>query len=248
MRLAIVTAFHGRPEISEVFHLGIRRLQARFDVRLFAAVTEGHVSNAVLCELTDTTYVWHDNVDLGAKHNAAMALARAWEPDAVMVLGSDDLVSGDYAMWVLEQVAAGAEYLYPGAITLYSPAMGMALKLEGPIQHHRTFFGAGRVYSRSLMERMDWKPWSEVGQRKGLDNDSHFRVSFLGGDPPAKVLEDGLPHVLDIKGGGNITDMTLLRGRGTEITLDEAMWFLGVQERAGIDALMKQEANPAVRP
>jgi hypothetical protein len=238
MRIAIITAFHGRPSISRVFHLGIERLRKQFDARCFAAVTEGDVENMALCDSYGVPYVEHDNVDLGAKHNAALALAREWDPDLVVVLGSDDLVSNDHIQWA----TTGGDYVFPGAITLYTPGDKRGLMLEGPIQFGRTFFGAGRAYSRKVLDKLDWKPWSEAGLRKGLDNDSHFRVTYLTNTEPT-VLEDGRPHVLDIKSGVNITEPGQFRGRATPIVPEAAMWFVGEEEREAIDALVKQHEN-----
>lgn len=235
MKLAIATAFHFRPEVSKLFLLGIDRLRKveGIEVRLFAAITKGDKANAALLDSAEVTYTVHDNRDLGAKFNLAFSLSRPWKPDAVMVLGSDDLVSDQYIREVENLIGEGWHYILPGSTSFHYVKDRSSVKVSDPVIDRVLKFGAGRTWSAVLLDTIGWKPWPERGMRRSLATASHNNTTNTWSQ--YFIMDDDRHHVLDVKAGTNIWGR--IQFTSTKITAKEATWFLGNEEKAAIRSL-----------
>jgi len=102
-----------------------------------------------------------DNNPLGAKHNLGLSVCRHRKPDAVMVIGSDDIVEPELVRLSCEAIRAGAMWTQPRDLYFYHPETGRAAK---PSQTQLT--GAGRVYSVRLLDMLDWRLWPDDATSK----------------------------------------------------------------------------------
>ncbi len=182
---------------------------------MFAAVTEGDAGNIELLRRYGIRHVEHENMPLGAKHNAALRLAigaGGWSH--VMVLPSDDLVSRE---WV--EACAEHEYGTAPSAAMLDPA-GMQAKLLHARPGGRMKFGACRVFGRAVVDALGGKLWADHHQR-GLDASSDARIRAAG-----FKLEVGKvrgPAFVDVKGPESLWGYGTWDGEA--ISVNDALWM-----------------------
>ena len=101
-------------------------------------------------------YVAEENEPLGRKWNAGVrALVDRYDVDAVMIVGSDDLVSATFFDRVREQLRRGAHVISVHDLYIYSPPEHYVHYCESMVP------GAGRVLSRAVLAAMKSRPWDD---------------------------------------------------------------------------------------
>ena len=141
--------------------------------RIAAAVTEGDADNIALLQKYGVRYVETPNQPLGRKHNAALELAG--DAPRYMVLPSDDLISAE---WVSVFDSTTHDYVSPDRCALVDlPTMRAKLLTNKP--NGRRKFGAGRIFSRAVVNALGGAVWTD-DKASGLDTDSHGRIVAAG--------------------------------------------------------------------
>jgi len=94
--IAVVTCMYNRPHVSRIFCEGIQRLrdETTLDIQVFAAISE--TDSLAVCGEYGVKYIFATNTPLGAKWNTAFNFAMQSNPDAVLIMGDDDLISSEY--------------------------------------------------------------------------------------------------------------------------------------------------------
>lgn len=126
------------------------------------------------------------NKPLGRKHNAAMVLLD--DCDAVMVVGSDDFVSGSWVRYAASRMAhtdmVGLRSFY-----MYDPYTDRTLYLLA------TPIGGGRIYSSRILDKLNWQLW-EPGRNRALDASAINRIGWIHG---GKQYWDRFEYVDDMR-------------------------------------------------
>jgi len=204
MKLVVLTALWRRLELSTKVMRFYSSLSIE-GVRLtgVAVGSEGEASRQA-ARLGGFRYVHHENMPLGAKWNAGMERAADEKPDAVMIVGSDDLIEAALIKRLVERIRRGAHYAGLTDIYFLDHDTGGLGYFPGHGLHRGGDpVGAGRVFSAPALESVGWRPWSD-DLKSGLDRDSHKRMRRKGVRP--KMLSckrEGLIAV-DVKSGENI--------------------------------------------
>lgn len=162
------------------------------------------------------------NQPLGRKWTLSIEAARDYSWDRMLILGSDDLVS-------------------PELLSLYDPqkeAWGWSdchFLGDGRLFHFRGYdssrkesIGAGRMLSRDILCRAEWRLWDE-SLSKGLDASMTARLRSIGvGMPYAPI---GGVHIVDVKGEVSVTPLSAYhRKRLAEVRrLDWPQWLLDLE-------------------
>jgi len=200
MNLGILTAIWGRPRLTE---LVLGYYEASELVRV-AAISEREYEdhkisyhwNLHFCANDPLSDKWLEGMDMmHGIHN----------PDAVIIVGSDDLVTPEYIEACRHLVAGGAEFVYLPGCYFYDAMSGRMI--WGQAQR----LGLGRCLSRSLLERLDWQPW-EPGLSHGLDGSMWGRIQEVGAK--TVCLKDPRKHRLvgmDIKTEQNMWSFDHIR-------------------------------------
>lgn len=210
-RIGLLTTLWKRPAIEQVVlpYYSALELEGVELVRV-AAGSEGRRSKKLATD-AGWNYVEAPNSPLTGKHQAGLEALRSAGVDAVIVIGSDDLLGGRYWSAVVGHVRGGAEaytvrglYLYdvPSASLAYAP---------------KARPGAGRMYSRRLLQRTNWTLWPGA-QDRGLDRLAH-QAAIVRAAPYERTWDaeaEGIV-VLDIKSGRNLTsyEKTMQATHGT---------------------------------
>ena len=193
-RLCIATTTYKRPELTEAV------VMWWYDFPFVGVsprgLTVGDHLNGIQEPNDKTGMRWHFARaqeafwrSLSRKHNTMLQLSRGlYDPDAVMVIGSDDIVQPELIINSVEAIKAGSWWTRPTGLYFWEPATDRVAKAPG-----RCISGGGRVYSRKLLDMMDWTLW---------DDDIN---SKLDGNAETRIMEAGRAHKIwvgpdDVKG------------------------------------------------
>jgi len=212
MRVAILTAFWQRPRISMLYWRGIDRLTAcaeklRVELVTVAVVSPDDPENERLARAYATLVARCPNQPLANKWNAASLSAQRLEPDYVLILGSDDLVSD--TLFQGQVVAMQAGVLHSGLLDFYvwNAATHRAAYWPGyPPGNRRRgrSIGVGRFYARSVLEQLGWALWPASDRTTGMDGLADERLLRAGVPLLAQSCTDWGGVALDVKSDQNV--------------------------------------------
>lgn len=221
MKLGIITAFHGRHDLTAMW----AEHTAQFRLSVYVSITVDDVPNILTAEKHGFRFATMPNNPVGAKFQSALDMALADGCERIMVLPSDDFVSSE---WVNRALTFDATYIIPARIAIHSPKDGTyALETNG---RSCTRYGAGRVISREVVTRVG-ALWPG-GRNKSLDSESHGRIT-AGGFTCVAVKTKQIPLV-DVKTGENIWPWRAWRGGGHKCSADQALQMLSYEHRLKI--------------
>lgn len=128
-------------------------------------------------EISEVEFVYCKNKPLSNKVQCGVNYARQFDPDAILMEGSDTWLTNNWC-------AVGAEYLNNGADLVGRTQgftcrvnNGQRLKIISTCYRVRTDpFGAGRLISRRALDALDWQLFPP-GFNSGLDGRSYLLLS-----------------------------------------------------------------------
>lgn len=157
MKITVIMALWQRPKIATIALDSLRE----HNVDVLAVGSEGDASRdlAVSC---GASYIEHPNTPLGAKWNAALMAAKSHSPDAVMVIGSDDIINEATITAWIRALEDGYEYMGFVDGYIYCPMAKQLIRWRGYKGHREGEpLGSGRCYSSALLDRAEWKLWND---------------------------------------------------------------------------------------
>ena len=222
-RLGIVTALWGRSKLTEHvlrYYAGFKAPRVEF---VLVAVRSPEDADPAP-DVPGWQYIEAHNEPLGQKFNAGLSLLSTLGVDAVMVVGSDDLVSAGYVDLVLTQMRKGTDHVAVRDLFIYCPPGKHVLYCESMPS------GAGRVVSRRALDMMRWKLWDDDAPRY-LDGGAQSRLSQVQGISQHTVrnLARRSFAVLDIKAEGG-----------------PSMWTVGEPDARGKRLLVSSSGDTAM--
>ena len=187
--------------------------------RISAAVTRGDTPNIDQLQAYGVRYIETDNEPLGAKHNAALSFAGPSE--RYMILPSDDLISPE---WLKVFDTTTSDYIAPDRCGVYDTVNKVCKVLHNRPNGRRNF-GAGRIFSRDVVDALGGKVWTDE-KPAGLDTDSHARISAAGYAMDVHTCER-VP-LTDLKSTVNLWAYGVFKGEPStpEEVLHMAPWIL----------------------
>lgn len=182
-RVVIASTLWGRPALtratlSQWGRLAWAVLHRGYEVVLALGVSTPD-DRAIARQYTELVDIG-SNAPLSRKWDRTIALARNAQPDALMIMGSDDWISPDAFCALAE---AGLRSGYSGTTRLYIhdlPSCKTVL-LDGYTGSRAVEpIGAGRVLRRDVLDALSWSLWPGHHVDRCLDAFAHKRV--LGHD------------------------------------------------------------------
>ena len=176
-KVIITTLIWQRPQIFDIWARQIKKIihqsdKTAFDIQVVCCGSEGGVSMA-LAQKYNFLYVEAPNLPLGRKANLRLDYIRQLDPDYVLFLGSDDLMSvrtwKKYEIWIHR----GFEEICSMDIYLFNMLDRQAAYSTGYIGTHRDGepMAVGRLLNKRLLNLAGWKLWDDT-RRFGLDGSS----------------------------------------------------------------------------
>lgn len=212
-RLVLLTCVWKRPELTRLtlrtYQRTRRLLAENLDLCLLAVGSEGSASRT-LCEEHGFHYVEYANSPLSHKWNAGVQAARAYDPEGLIIAGSDDLLSPGMFRTYTDKLRDGLNFFGVSDLYFYDALSGRLGYWSG---HGRTSIeragepiGCGRCFGRALLERTDWNLWPHEPEYERLLDEAAIRfVGAKGFTPVSWTLRDIDARAVDIKVGPNIT-------------------------------------------
>ncbi|TLS76040.1 hypothetical protein FE236_07865 [Mariprofundus erugo] len=205
--LAIVIAFRGRHKVlkavvSELFSaqsIGIGLVLAcsnEEDVAVAMGLRQNYKRIGV---------VRCDNQPLGNKWHIAVECARKLSPKAIMITGSDDLVSSDYLVnnfnILMQDPFGGLGMVGPRVWYVADLTLGLdqltIWRVAYCNEKHLMPLGAGRMYKATYLDTVDWKIF-ERNWPSMLDDKGYYDVLANDKNVYCPTLDDGF--VISLKG------------------------------------------------
>jgi len=188
----------------------LRSLADRIDLSLLAVGSEGTQSRT-LCKECGFDYVEYPNSPLSHKWNAGVHAAKSYYPDALIIVGSDDLISSSMLDVYAGKLEDGLHFFGVSDMYFFDPGVSR-LGYWGGYEHTAMKdragepIGCGRCFSRTVLDRMNWNLWpSEPKLDSLLDRLALNYAKVNGFKPTSWKLEDIGARAVDIKIGTNIT-------------------------------------------
>lgn len=172
MNIVFVTALHSMTPLRLALAEECLRHARWLGCEIVCAATLDE--DVALCERLSVPCAVVDNQGLGAKWNAAFALAREQGTDAVMIVGSDDFVSRPYLTAMLRLAERrDMDHATTTDVWFYDLLTGRA------IMKACERVGAGRLVSRRAMDAVAWAPHTPE-REKGMDADIDAALDAAG--------------------------------------------------------------------
>jgi hypothetical protein len=172
-KIVVITPMWRREELAKIMIRSLRRvidgLSGSVDVVHLVCGSEGDKSRSIAMSC-GAEYMEAQNQPLGAKFNAALQGAMSFNPDGVMVLGSDNFINADaFLMWdrFISEGVESMGFLDAYMIDPFRRKMVHWLGYNTSMRKGEPL-GSGRCYSRSLLDRVNWRLW-DSRKRESLD-------------------------------------------------------------------------------
>lgn len=209
MKLAVIIPIYKRHDLTRLCFEHLSGQQKKFGFSVFIAGSEGNESAALATEF-GFNYIERPNDPLGQKFNSLSLLCKDF--DGVLVIGSDDFLPDNaWRKYMTLDMNVKAIYGFRGCY-FYSTRNNSFSFFN--YQNVIKTIGAGRLYTREMMNSVNWKPWSD-DQPKGLDTDAIRRCMASGGK---EILLDQVT-MIDVKHSHNITSHAITRV-GSKLSTD----------------------------
>lgn len=198
-KIVFIIAIYKRHDLTKIVLDYYRKLSKKYGFTVVVAGSEGQISKDLAKGLA---YIETENYPLTAKNNAMMLKAKEFNPDAVVLLGSDDLICENVIRWYYEldtEKVMGFSDIY-----FYST--------QHKITSHLTLdkhFGAGRYYPKSVLDKCNFKAWNGK-LNKGCDNNSEKYLKGLEVEFERIPLDKINGFLIDIKHDYNISSKNII--------------------------------------
>jgi len=156
MNTGIITISHNRPNVLRLWCAQIKRLRERLETYIPAVVVSDEADKCICNEYK----VWHitqQNDPATEKFNRAFKYMQSQNVDAVMTLGSDDIISCGFYTKTLAELDKGADYVGTRVFYFYCGQgleRGKMVKLDTPQTK-----GIGRTVTKVILDQCDWRLW-----------------------------------------------------------------------------------------
>ena len=202
-KLVFIIAIYKRHHLTKQVLAYYKNLKKKYGFEIVVAGSEGDVSRKIA---NGCHYIETPNFPIAEKNNAMMLEAKKFNPDAVVLLGSDDFICENIINHYYKLIEKRENKVF-GFTDLYFYGLH-----EGLLTHFdvgNKSYGAGRYFPRAVLDAMDWKGWIKP-INKGLDGENMRRVLTTGGEYYSIPLADIDGFLVDVKSGFNISSKDII--------------------------------------
>lgn len=205
MKNALLICVYERHDLERIVIDNFKRQSEKFGFDIIIVGSEGVLSK----QLADGChYVECENYPVSNKHNKGLEKAKELNAKGVILMGSDDFVSDSYFEFIEQFNEQTSELIGLKDLYFYSTKTKKLGYWKGYTSKSTTV-GAGRYFSRAILEQMDWQLWSDK-KNKGLDTDCLKRLTKNGITERIFTMEESNVFLVDIKHSRSITDKCII--------------------------------------
>jgi hypothetical protein len=201
--LVFIMGVYKRHELTEIVLDYYRELQKKYPFKIVIAGSEGESSRA-LCHGFD--YIEVENFPISNKNNAMMLKAKEFNPDAVVLLGSDNMICENTLKFyykLVKQKEANVVGFYD--VYFYSTEHEMLVHFDSGMKS----YGAGRYYPRTVLDKLNFKGWTGSYDR-GLDGNNMRNMIAHGITSRVVKLIDSDLFLVDVKHNFSISNKNII--------------------------------------
>lgn len=200
MKIALIIAVWKRHDLEKIVIDSYIEQSKKFGFEIIIAGSEGDLSKKLA---KGCHYIEVENSPLSNKHNALIKKAKSLNVDGVVLMGSDDLVSDAYWDWIYSQNMSDKDLLGLKDFYFYSTKTKLLSYWSG-YQSGKQLAGAGRLFTKTVLDKMDWKLWDD-NLIKGLDTNCSMRLNNKGIKERSVTMKEINAFLVDIKHTRSIT-------------------------------------------
>ena len=210
IKISLISMVWKRPEIFEMFALGVKSWQIPDDFQLSVIIagSEGNVSKKMV-EAHGFQYIEVPNQPLAIKANAPLSIVRDNGSDYVLCMGSDDILHPDLFTMYCNIMRKGVDFMGVLDFYFYDTTTGKASYWGGYNDRRKGLTcGAGRVLSKRILDLWKWKIW-EVKHSHILDNSMDDKLKDVEHKHCTFKMRDYDLFAVDVKSTTNMTPFEL---------------------------------------
>jgi len=158
LNTGIITISHNRPSVLRLWCCQIKRLREELETYIPAVVVSDEADESI-CNEYHVFHITQQNNPVTEKFNRAFKYMQSQGINAVMTLGSDDIISTEYVRKTLAELNNGADYVGTRVFYFYCGQgldRGKMVKLDSPQTK-----GIGRTVSKAILDQCDWRLWDK---------------------------------------------------------------------------------------
>jgi len=198
--IVILTCIWKRPKLTRIVLSHYRALKKELkdviNLELVAVGSEGEKSKNI-CEESGFNYFEYENQPMSEKWNFGLQMTKKINPDAVIIVGSDDLIDKNLLEFYDKKLKQGYMmlgikdfYIYDAERRKLAYWRGYG-KLNDAHRMNETI-GLARCLSRSLLDKLDFNIWNDLNISRNLDGAMTTRLKEVGIYP---VSEARMPYI-----------------------------------------------------
>ena len=172
-RLAILTTSYGRPGLTKLFREYYQEYFKLPEVlhRVFEVWSPHPDYGKDKCPRKGIQY---ENLPITNKWLAASHMAFPWDPDYVLILGSDDFITPEYAQLFMRELDEGAHVVSTSAVYFLDAKSGKGVSYAA-----RGRIGGGRMFSIEGVLKMYHQLWP-IGANVSPDGKQNEKMAANG--------------------------------------------------------------------
>ena len=203
--LGVICINHGRPNVLRLWCAQITRLRRETQTHLPAVVVSD--GDEAICHKHGVWHIEHPNVktEVSLKWNRAMAYMKSLGIDAVMITGSDDILSTQYYLKTWDEVQKGIDLIGTESAYFFcgqGTDRGKLVRLDG-----RAMLGIGKTVSKRILDDANWTLWTKP---KGWGMDAMAQQEIMKHTPSKAIISD---IIVDVKTRENLNSFNVFKRR-----------------------------------
>ncbi len=172
-KIGIFTCVWNRLKVTEYmysYYLKLRRhFKGEIEIKLFVGGSEGDVSRD-MARRYKAHYVELPNNPLSHKFDNCLRSAWWWDPDGMIAIGSDDLLSYELIR-IYDKYLQKAPSQPLGVLDCYLIWPDRLSYWPGYKNHRKGEpLGAGKLFPRKVLDTIEWSLWKDLEIDKNLDS------------------------------------------------------------------------------
>ncbi len=206
LTLVMLTCVWKRPKLTKIILSYYSKLKEEVkntvNLEFVAVGSEGNKSRKI-CEDAGFHYFEHENQPMSGKWQHGLEMTKKYNPDAVIIMGSDDIITKEIINFYIEKINLGYLlvgikdfYIYESTIKKLAHWRGYG-KLNDAHRMDETI-GLGRCLARPLLDKIKFDVWGGLELKRNLDGAMTNRLKEFGIFP---ISEDNCPI---IENNGNL--------------------------------------------
>lgn len=210
-KICLFTVTYNRLELTDYilnYYNNIKNeLKDICDMEMICIGSDGK-SGEIIANKNNFEYIEYKNNPVSEKHNFGAMSCKKHNPDGIIYVGSDDMLSIEFFKYYLKELDNGIDFC--GVKDIYFLTKDK-LGYWGGYSKNSTRYnepvGPGKLYSKNLMEKLNWRPWGDDKIDRKLDTSVTKNLNKLVYNGKIIKCSDVNGYFIDIKTEVNISDI-----------------------------------------